>query len=269
MTENDKLKKLKKELKSMESVVIAFSGGVDSSFLADIAYEILGDKALAVTFSSEVVPRVEIHEARKIAEQIGIKHKIIRTKLFEHKEFKKNTPERCYFCKKEIFSLLKQKAKQMGFDHVACGENMDDVDSFRPGMKACRELGISFPLIKAGLTKKDIRKWSKKRNLSTWDKPSLSCLATRIPYYTPITKKRLSLIEESEDFIRDLGVRQLRVRHYGDTARIEVMPADMKILIKSPAREKIWSKLKQIGFTYITLDLEGYRTGSMDKKKQI
>jgi uncharacterized protein len=155
----------------------------------------------------------------------------------------------------------------MGYRHLACGENIDDKDSFRPGMKACRELGILTPLLKAGLTKREIRELSRERNLSTWDKPSLSCLATRIPYHTPLTKKRLSMIEEAEDYIRNLEIKQLRVRHYGDTARIEVVPSDMKVLIKKTIREKIINKLRQIGYIYITLDLKGYRTGSMDEKK--
>lgn len=269
MRASDKLKKLKQELKSLGSLVIAFSGGVDSSFLADVAYQVLGDKALAVTFSSEIIPRHEIREAKKIAQEIGIKHKIIQTKLLDHKDFIKNSPQRCYFCKKAVFLLIKKFAQEMGFHHVACGENADDKDSFRPGMKACEELGVLTPLLEAGLTKQDIRDLSKQRKLSTWNKPSLSCLATRIPYHTSLSKTDLSMIEEAEDYIRGFGIRQLRVRHYGDTARIEVIPADMEILIKKTNREKILYKLHQIGYTYITLDLKGYRTGSMDEQNLV
>jgi len=269
MNKNDKLNKLQQDLNSMESLIIAFSGGVDSSFLASTAHEILGNKALAVTFLSEIIPRFEIQEAKKVAKEIGIEHKIIPVKLLDHKEFIKNSPQRCYFCKKILFSVLKKKAEEIRFSHVACGENMDDQESFRPGMRACQELGISTPLIKAGLTKKDIRELSREKKLSTWNKPSMSCLATRFPYHTPLTKKALSMIEESEDFIRSLGVKQLRVRHYGETARIEVMPDDMKILIRRPIRKKILNKLRQIGYTYIALDLKGYRTGSMDETGQI
>jgi len=268
MNRLDKLKKIKQELDSMGSLMVAFSGGVDSSFLACLAYEVLRNKAIAVTFSSEITPGFEVQEAKKIAKEIGIKHKIIQTKILHKENIKRNSPQRCYFCKKEIFSRLKQEANQMSYKVVACGENMDDKGSFRPGMKACRELGISTPLVKAGLTKDDIRELSRDRNLSTWNKPSLSCLATRIPYHTPLTAKELSMIEESEDYIRGFGLRQLRVRHYGDTARIEVMPADMSVLIKKSTREKIVNKLRQLGYTYITLDLKGYRTGSMDEKNK-
>ncbi len=262
-----KLDKLKQELSSLGDLVIGFSGGVDSSFLASIAHEVLGDRSLGVTFSSEVVPRFEVKKAQRVAQEIGIKHKIIKTKLLDNKDFIKNSPQRCYFCKRAVFSLIKKIAKEMGYNHVACGENADDKNFYRPGMKACKELGVLTPLLEAGLTKKDIRELSKQRNLSTWDYPSMSCLATRIPYHTLITPQALYMIEQSEDFIRKFGVRQLRVRHYEDTARIEVLPEDMETLIKKQTREKIIHKLNQLGYTYVTLDLKGYRTGSMDEKK--
>jgi uncharacterized protein len=264
-----KLRKLKQELSSMGSLVIAFSGGVDSSFLASIAYEVLGDKALSMTFATEVHSRFEVQEARKIAEEIGIPHRVIKIKLLDNRKFKENSPLRCYFCKKALFSRLKKIAKERGYKHVACGENVEDETFYRPGMKACRELNISTPLINAGLTKQDIRELSRERNLSTWNKPSLSCLATRIPYHMPILPRTLSMIEESEDFIRQLGISQFRVRHHGDTARIEVLPDDMRVLTQEPVREKVIKRLGQIGYTYISLDLKGYRTGSMDKNGQI
>jgi len=253
----------------MGNLVIAFSGGADSSFLASTACEVLGDKALAVTFSTEVHSRFEIQEAQKIAEEIGIKHEVINVKLLDNRNFTENSPLRCYFCKKVLFSRLKKIAESRGYKHVACGENVEDKDSYRPGMKACRELDISTPLVNAGLTKQDIRELSRERNLSTWNKPSMSCLATRIPYHTPIRTGTLSMIEESEDFIRQLGINQFRVRHHGDTARIEVLPDDMGVLTKEPVRKKVLKRLNQIGYTYISLDLKGYRTGSMDENGQV
>jgi len=264
-----KLRKLKQELSSMGSLVIAFSGGVDSSFLASAACEVLGDKALAVTFSTEVHSRFEIQEARKIAKEIGIPHEVIDLKLLDNRNFVKNSPQRCYFCKKALFSRLKKTAEDRGCKNVACGENFADKNFYRPGMKACRELNISTPLIKAGLTKKDIRELSRERNLSTWNKPSQSCLATRIPYHTRILAGTLSMIEESEDFIRQLGISQFRVRHHENTARIEVLPDDISVLTKGPIREKILKRLGQIGYTYVSLDLKGYRTESMDENGRI
>jgi len=264
-----KLRKLKQELSSMGSLVIAFSGGADSSFLASTAYEVLGDKALSITFSTEVHSRFEMKEAREIAEEIGIKHEVINVKLLDDRNFTENSPLRCYFCKKALFSRLIKIAESRGYKHAACGENVEDKDSYRPGTKACRELNISTPLVNAGITKQDIRELSRERNLSTWNKPSLSCLATRIPYHTQILPRTLSMIERSEDFIRQLGISQFRVRHYGSTARIEVLPDDISFLTKEPVRKEILKRLGQIGYTYISLDLKGYRTGSMDENGQI
>ncbi|MBD3413205.1 MAG: ATP-dependent sacrificial sulfur transferase LarE [Candidatus Aminicenantes bacterium] len=263
-----KLESLKQELMALKSLVIGFSGGVDSSFLASVAFEVLGEKALAVTFSSEVIPEFEINEARKVAKEIGIKHQILPVQLLDREEFAQNSEQRCYFCKKNVFSMLKKIAGEKGYQHVVCGENLDDRGSFRPGMKACEELGVSTPLIKAGLAKQDIRDLSRQRNLSTWNNPSMSCLATRIPYHTPITEKALAMIEKSEHFLRQFGIQHLRVRHHGQTARIEVSPEDMEAFIKKEMRIQVTNELRRIGYTYVTLDLMGYRSGSMDEKGQ-
>jgi len=260
-----KFAELKQILKSLESVVIAFSGGVDSTFLAKVAYDVLNDKAIAVTADSALYPQSEVEEAKKIAEKIGIKHEIFFTEELDIPKFSDNPPERCYYCKRELFSKLWEIAKQRGFKHVVDGANYDDISDYRPGMKAGVELNVSSPLKDAKLTKSDIRKLSKKLGLSTWNKPSMACLASRFPYGTHITRRKLSVIEEAEQFLRELGIRQLRVRHHGDIARIEVSPEEMDIFFKDGIREKVVEKFKQLGYTYTTLDLRGYRTGSMNE----
>lgn len=258
-----KFDKLKQILRSFESVVIAFSGGVDSSFLAKVAYDVLGDKAIAVTADSALYSEVE--EAKEVAEEIGIKHELFFTEELDIPEFSDNPPERCYYCKKELFSKLWEIAKQQGFKHVVDGANYDDLGDYRPGMKAGAELNVSSPLKDAKLTKSEIRELSKRLGLRTWNKPSMACLASRFPYGTHITSEKLSAVGKAEKFLRELGIKQLRVRHHKDIARIEVLPEDMDILLRNHIREKIVEKFKHLGYTYVTLDLCGYRTGSMNE----
>jgi len=260
-----KFDQLKQILESLESVVIAFSGGVDSTLLAKVAYDVLGEKALAVTADSSVYPQSEVEGAKKTAEEIGIKHEIFFTEELDIPEFSDNPPERCYHCKKELFSKLWEIAKQRGFKHVADGANYEDLGDYRPGMKAGAELSVSSPLKDAKLTKSDIRELSKKLGLRTWNKPSMACLASRFPYGTKITREKLSVLGEAEQFLRGLGVKQLRVRHHQNIARIEVSPEDMHIFFEDGTREKVVEKFKQLGYTYTTLDLRGYRTGSMNE----
>jgi len=260
-----KLIDLKEIISSMKSVIIAFSGGVDSSFLASVAFEVLGDKAIAVTSDSTVYPQQEVQEAKKIAKEIGIYHEIFFTEELNIPEFSNNPPERCYHCKKELFSKLWEIAREKGFKHVADGTNYDDLDDFRPGIKASAELNVSAPLKDVKLTENEIRKLSQERGLITWNKPSMACLASRFPYGTHITPEKLLVVGEAEQYLKKLGVKQLRVRHHGDTARIEVNPKDMKLFFMESYREKIVKKFKQLGYTYTTLDLRGYRTGSMNE----
>lgn len=262
-----KFEKLKRILRSLESAVIAFSGGVDSSFLAKVAYDVLGDKAVAVTADSALYSEVE--EAKEIAKEIDIKHELFFTEELDIPEFSDNPPERCYYCKKELFSKLWEIAKQRGFKHVVDGTNYDDLGDYRPGMKASAELNVSSPLKDAKLTKSEIRELSKKLGLRTWSKPSMACLASRFPYGTHITHEKLSVVGEAEQFLRELGIKQLRVRHHENIARIEVLPEDMELLLKNGIRKKIVEKFKQLGYTYVTLDLSGYRTGSMNEALQI
>lgn len=258
-----KFDELKQILKSLESVVIAFSGGVDSSFLAKVAYDVLGDKVVAVTADSTLYSEVE--EAKEIAKELGIKHELFFTEELDIPEFSDNPPERCYHCKKELFSKLWKIAREHGFKHVADGANYDDLGDYRPGMKAGAELSISSPLKDAKLTKSEIRKLSKRLGLSTWNKPSMACLASRFPYGTHITHEKLSVVGEAEQFLRELGIKQLRSRHHGNIARIEVLSEDLAILLKNGIREKIVEKFKRLGYTYVTVDLSGYRTGSMNE----
>ena len=265
MEVEEKLSKLKAVVSKLESVVVAFSGGVDSTLVAKVCYDTLKDKSMAVTARSETYPDFEFKESQKLADEIGIKHLVIDTSELAIEGFANNPPERCYFCKTELFGKLKEIAGEQGFLNVADGANLDDTQEFRPGLQASRELNIRSPLKETGLTKKDIREVSKFLNLPNWDKPAYACLSSRFPYGQSITEEKLSMVSEAEKYLRALGLIQFRVRHHETIARIEVLPEDIHILTNSPVREELSAKFKNIGFTYVTLDLEGYRSGSMNE----
>ncbi len=261
----EKLSKLKAIVSELESVVVAFSGGVDSTLVTKVCYDVLRDNSMAVTARSETYPDFEFKEAQKLAGEIGIKHLVIDTSELAIEGFANNPPERCYFCKTELFGKLKEIAKEQGFLNVADGANLDDTQEFRPGLQASRELNVRSPLKEAGMTKKDIREVSKMLNLPNWNKPAYACLSSRFPYGQSITEEKLSMVSEAEKYLRGLGLVQFRVRHHETIARIEVLPDDINILTNSPAREELTAKFKEIGFTYVTLDLAGYRSGSMNE----
>ncbi|MBC7333889.1 MAG: ATP-dependent sacrificial sulfur transferase LarE [Actinobacteria bacterium] len=264
-TLEEKIKRLKEILTGMKSVVVAFSGGVDSSLLLKLAIESLGKNVIAVTAKSPTFPEREIEEATKIARMFGCKHMIINSNELQIEEFKTNPKNRCYYCKKELFSNLISIKNDNGFDFVVDGTNFDDSTTFRPGMQASKELGIRSPLLESSLTKQEIREYSKEIGLPTWDRPAFACLASRIPYGQKITSSKLRKIEEAESFLLFLGFKQVRVRYHEPVARIEVEKDKIPEILDKTLREKIIAKLKEIGFKYITIDLEGYRSGSMDE----
>ncbi len=261
----DKIKRLKKILKEMESALLAFSGGVDSAFLLAVANEVLGEKLIAVTAISPIYPSFETNEAIEIAGNSGVKHITVVADVLAKKKIYSNPPDRCYWCKKEIFSHLVKLAGEYGIRYVIDGTNYDDRSDYRPGAKAVKELGIRSPLKEAGLTKLEIRQHSKKLGLQTWNKPSLACLASRIPYGSSITEGKLKMVDSAERFLRGLGFRNVRVRHHDDIARIEVPDDELDKLLESKVRSKINKHLKKLGYKYITADIEGYRTGSMNE----
>ena len=252
-------------LEKLDSLLVAFSGGVDSTFLLALSHQTLMDKVVAVTESSTTYPSREREEAIKFTKDRGIEHIVFQADETSIAEFVSNAPDRCYHCKKSLSKNLLNIAKQKRISHVAYAANLDDLSDYRPGMDAAREMGIIAPLVDAHLSKEEIRFLSKEMGLPTWDKPAMACLASRIPYGEPITTKKLKMVEEAEDFLADQGFRQYRVRHHGSVARIEVAGSEIEKITGPELRENIVKKFRQIGFYHIAVDLEGYFSGSMNR----
>ncbi len=268
MVIEQKLDRLKTLLREMQLAVLAYSGGVDSSLLLRVAADIMGPRLIAVTAVSETYPDGELVSAQEFAHSLGVTHKVLHTDELSSEDFVRNTPERCYHCKSELFAKLRRIAESEGISFVIEGSNTDDLNDYRPGRKAAREFGLRSPLVEAGFSKADVRQCARMLNLPVWDKPPLACLSSRIPYGTRITPQILQTVQAAEDHLRVRGFRQVRVRHHGDIARIEVTREDFARLLSGDVMESLTTAFKELGFTYVCLDLEGYRTGSMNEKLQ-
>jgi uncharacterized protein len=257
-----KLEKLKRHLAKYPGVIVAFSGGVDSSLLLKVAHDLLGDRVIAVTAVSSLYPREELTAAKRIAKSMNCQHHIIRSNELARTSFVKNPQNRCYYCKMELFKKMKKIASRYGYSVIEAS-NKSDLRDFRPGLRAVKTLGVKSPLIEAGLRKDEIRTLAKKFDLPNWNKPSMACLASRIPYGTAINRSLLKRIESAERYLKRLRVTQVRVRDHYPIARIEVLPYDMEKIVVN--RDKIVAYFKKLGYKFITIDIEGYHSGSLNR----
>ncbi len=261
----EKYQALQEHLMSMDRILVAFSGGVDSTLVLGVAIEVLGEKVLAVTAESDSLPKRELDACRSLAESLGTYHRVIETEEMQSENYLQNPANRCYFCKSELYGKLKSIAKEEGFSHIVNGINVDDLGDYRPGITAAREADVKTPLADLGFTKQDIRDLSRYLDLPTWEKPAMACLSSRIPYGNTISPEKLEKIELAEDFLIAEGFSQNRVRYHEDVARIELPTQDILRFFKEGLAEKTQSRFKEIGFRYVAVDILGYRSGSMNE----
>jgi pyridinium-3,5-biscarboxylic acid mononucleotide sulfurtransferase len=261
----EKEQRLRALVRSYDSLIVAFSGGADSAYLAYVAHNELGDRALAVTGDSASYPTFQRELADRLTKQFGIHHQIVFTEEFEDTNYTSNPPNRCYYCKNELYTKLAELAQTLGFAIICDGSNADDAGDYRPGRQAAREIGVRSPLEESGLTKAEIRELSRRAGLPTWNEPASACLSSRVPYGQVVTIEKLSMVDKAEIALKELGFRQVRVRHHGEVARIEVAEEELPRALDSEMAGRMSAALKALGFRYVALDLEGYRTGSLNE----
>lgn len=261
----DKQEQLFADLRRMERVIVAFSGGTDSAYLAWAANHALGRNALAVTADSASIPESHKRDAEAFVHRFGIAHEYIQTREFDNPDYARNDPNRCFHCKDELFTRLEEVGRQRGYQHIIYGVNVDDLGDYRPGQGAARQHRVAAPLVDAGLTKAEIRELSRRADLPTWDRPASACLSSRIPYGTPVTIENVKIVETGEEAIKALGFRQFRVRFHGEIVRIEIAPDELQRALTLEMAQQFTAIFKRLGFRYVTLDLEGYRQGALNE----